>query len=293
MMSADIFLWWFSLCAVSVLNIAAWAFSARVLSRRQGTLTAEDYATRRLQLILCAGYVFGCAFRSAVPVYDVPRICLADSWLCSVIIGRTVATIAELCFAAQWALLVRQMGLSTGSSVAKTTAQAIVPLIAVAETCSWYSVLTTSNLGHVMEESIWGLCAVLLVVSLVTVWRRCNTALRPLLALWCAAGVAYVVFMFLVDVPMYWSRWLADEVSGRLYLGLAEGVLDVAQRWSVSHRWEDWQHEVTWMSLYFSIAVWFSIALVHVPAFWASTFTSRHKRQATAFPRIPERPAQS
>lgn len=293
MMSAYIFLWWFFLCAVSVLNIAAWAYSARALARRRATLTAEDYATRRLQLVLCAGYVFGCAFRSAVPVYDVPRICLADSWLCSVLIGRTVATIAELCFAAQWALLVRQMALSTGSSVAKTTAQSIVPLIAVAETCSWYSVLTTSNLGHVMEESIWGLCAVLLAVSLVAVWRRCNPAWRPLLALWCAAGVVYVAFMFLVDVPMYWSRWLADEASGRLYLGLAEGVLDVAQRWSVSHRWEDWQNEVMWMSLYFSIAVWFSIALVHVPAFRASTFASGRKWQATAFPRIPERPAQS
>ncbi|HXC39286.1 MAG TPA: hypothetical protein VN667_10095, partial [Burkholderiales bacterium] len=33
----------------------------------------------------------------------------------------------------------------------------------------------------------------------------------------------------------------------------------------VSHRWSDWKSEVTWMSLYFSVAVWLSIALVHAP----------------------------
>jgi hypothetical protein len=69
--------------------------------------------------------------------------------------------------------------------------------------------------------------------------------------------------MFYVDVPMYWSRWVADEASGRTYLTVAQGLLDVSERRIVSHRWEDWKSEVTWMSLYFSVAVWISIALIH------------------------------
>jgi hypothetical protein len=72
--------------------------------------------------------------------------------------------------------------------------------------------------------------------------------------------------MFLVDVPMYWSRWIADEANGRHYLSIAQGFLDVSNRWVVSHRWQDWQNEVPWMSLYFSVAVWFSISLIHAPA---------------------------
>ena len=72
-------------------------------------LSPEVYASRRLQLLLSAGYVFGCAFRSALPVYDVPRIALFDVWLSSVIVGRSVATFAELCFVAQWALLLREI----------------------------------------------------------------------------------------------------------------------------------------------------------------------------------------
>lgn len=263
-MSASVYWWWFFLCAVAGFNVLAWTLSAAALSRRQPALSTEEYGVRRLQLLLSAGYVLGCAFRSALPVYDVPRFVLFDTWLSSVVVGRSVATFAELCFAAQWALLMREISRATGSGVGRVTAL-VVPLIAVAELCSWYAVLTTSNLGHVFEETIWGLAAALLVTSMAWIWPRCSPLLRRMLAAWCAAGIAYVLFMFAVDVPMYWTRWLADEASGRNYLGLAQGLLDASDRWIVSHRWQDWRNEVVWMSLYFSVAVWMSIGLVHAP----------------------------
>lgn len=265
MMSIDVSSWWTLLCAVGLFNVAAWLLSAHAVTRAKAWHAVEVYSERRWQLWLSMGYVFGCAFRSFVPVYDVPRLCLFDSWLASVVVGRSVATVAELCFAAQWALLLRAEARNAGSRVGKACSSLLVPLIVVAETCSWFSVLTTSNLGHVVEESLWGLGAALLVASLVAIWPRCARRQRALLAVWCLAGVAYVVFMFMVDVPMYWSRWLADEAAGRQYLSLVEGAADVSGRWVVSHRWEDWRSEVTWMSLYFSVAVWISIALVHLP----------------------------
>lgn len=264
-MIQSVFSWWSFLCAVSAINIVAWLLSAAALKRRQTFLPSDAYAVRRMQLVLSAGYVLGCAFRSVLPVFDVPRLCLVDSWLSSVVVGRSVATIAELCFVAQWALILRETSQATGSRVGRATAAMMVPLIAIAETCSWYAVLTTSNIGHVLEETLWGVSAALLVLSLVEIWPRCAVRLRPLLALWGAAGLAYVFFMFLVDVPMYWGRWLADEASGRHYMSVAQGLLDVSSRWVVSHRVQDWQSEMVWMSLYFSVAVWLSIALIHAP----------------------------
>ena len=264
-MSIDVVWWWAALSVVALVNVSVWCWSRHALSRRQAELPDDEYALRRWLLVLSAGYVIGCAYRSFVPVFDVPRLVLFDSWLASVVVGRTVATIAELCFVAQWALLLRASSHATGSVFGLSAARVMVPLIAVAETCSWYSVLTTSNLGHVIEETLWGACAALLVVSLVHIWPRCARRMRPLLAFWCIAGLTYVTFMFVVDVPMYWSRWLADEASGRHYLSLAQGLLDVSGRWVVSHRWEDWRSEVGWMTLYFSVAVWMSIALVHAP----------------------------
>jgi len=150
--------------------------------------------------------------------------------------------------------------------VGRVVSRAVVPLIVVAEACSWYSVLTTSNLGHIAEESIWGLSAALVVVSLMSMWPLCKVDRRRVILACCVAGAAYVAFMALVDVPMYWSRWIADEATGRHYMSIAQGVRDVAARRVVSYRWADWKHEIAWMSLYFSVGVWISISLIHVPA---------------------------
>jgi hypothetical protein len=265
MMSVSVISWWYFLGAVAGFNILALILSAIALKRRSHVGSPQEYATRRVLLILSAIYVFGCAFRSAFPVYDIQRLCVVDSWLCSVMVGRAVATVAELCFVAQWALLLRGISRAAGSVVGSISSMALVPLIAIAEVCSWYSVLTTSNIGHVAEESIWGLSVALLVASLAAILPRCTAARRPLILAGCVAGSIYVAYMFLVDVPMYWSRWIADEVSGRHFMSIAQGAHDASVRWVVSHRWQDWKSEVVWMSLYFSVAVWISIALVHAP----------------------------
>lgn len=264
-MSVSIISWWYFLRTVAVFNIAVLFLSAIILKRRSQVWSPDGYSTRRVQLLLSAVYVLGCAFRSAFPVFDVPRICVVDSWLSSVVLGRAVATVAELCFVAQWALMLREISRAAGSFVGNIVSVVLVPLIAVAEACSWYSVLTTSNIGHVAEESIWGLSVALLVAGLAAILPRCTAARRPLLLACCVAGSIYVAYMFLVDVPMYWSRWIADEVSGRHYMSITQGARDASVRWVVSHSWQDWKSEVVWMSLYFSVAAWISIALVHAP----------------------------
>lgn len=259
----DVFEWWLFMCIVGGLNVAAWSISAAIVRRRQGTLpTCTSLACRR-QLVLSAMYVFGCAFRSAVPVFDVPRLTLFDVWFSSIIVGRSVATIAELCFVAQWALMLRDTAATAGSAFAGGVARSILPLIAIAEVCSWYSVLTTSNLGHVIEESLWGVSAVLVVLSLSALCPRTPMRWRPFIIAAAVAGSLYAAYMFLIDVPMYWSRWLADEAVGKQYLGLIEGLFDSAERRVVSHSWDDWRSETVWMTLYFSVAVWISICLVH------------------------------
>ncbi|MGY0193943.1 hypothetical protein ACWA7J_02595 [Leptothrix sp. BB-4] len=260
-MPIELQLWWWSLCAVSVLNLLAWTWSAL----RHADRIDPDHPHRRWQLLLSAGYVLGCAHRSFWPVFDVQRLCLFDHWLSSVAVGRSVATVAELCFAAQWALVLHRVARDTGSRPAARVARSIVPLIVVAEVCSWCAVLTTSNLGHVFEETLWGACALLFVASLLAVHRQVDGATQRRLQLWAAAGLAYALYMFTVDVPMYATRWLADEAAGHGYLSLSQGWADVTERWRVSLHWADWRSEVIWMSLYFSVAVWISIALIHAP----------------------------
>jgi hypothetical protein len=257
--------WWALLCSVSIFNVLAWGATAALAHRRSLALHPTARQAMRLQMLLSAGYVLGCAYRSAFPVYDVGRQVLVDSWLSSVVVGRSVATVAELCFAAQWALLMHGIAQASQHRPGLRVAQCVMPMIVAAELCSWHAVLTTSNLGHVFEETLWGLCAAALVASLLLVWPRCDRALRPALTAAAAIGVAYVFYMFQVDVPMYWTRWLAESQHSQVPLTLTQGLLDASHRWTVTHRWTDWQAEVVWMTLYFSVAVWLSIGLIHLP----------------------------
>jgi len=255
--------WHTLLCAIAVLNLALWALSAVAVARGQAAIPAAADIASYVQLLLAAVYVLGCAFRSVLPVYDIPRVVLVDSPLSSVMVGRSVATLAELCFAAQWALILHRAALLSHSRFVQAVSLAIVPLIVLAEGCSWYAVLTTAQRGHVVENSLWGLSAVLVVAGLLTIGPHRLADLYPPMIVWCLGGAAYIAFTFLFDVPMYWSRWVADQASGRRYLHLAEGAVDVRRRRIVSYRWADWKNEVLWMSLYFTLGVWSSVSLVY------------------------------
>jgi hypothetical protein len=265
--SLGVLVWWTALYAVSVFNIWMWRLSAAALAQRKTELEPATYLFQRRQLLLSAAYVCGCAFRSILPRADVQRFGLIDSWASSVFVGRSVATVAELCFVAQWALLLNVLAKDAKSRFGVVVSWLLVPLIVFAECCSWYGVLTTAYVGNAIEESTWALAAFLLIVSFVVLWPRCKAAFRPFVAASLVLGAAYLTFMCTVDIPMYVSRWLADEASGREYLSLRQGLWDAASRWIVTHSWDEWHSEIPWMTLYFSVGVWFSLALVHAPWF--------------------------
>jgi len=226
-------------------------------------MPVDAFARCKIQLALSAVYVLGCAFRSVLPVYDIPRLCLFDTWLSSVLVGRSVATLAELSFAAQWAVMLSGAAQSTGSSTARVVSRMILPLIATAEICSWTAVITTSNLGHILENSLWGVSGALGVAAIAAIIPRCAAERRQAMVAWCIAGALYVAFMFSLDVPTYAARWAADQAAGKHYLTLGQGLQDLTRR-HVSYCWDDWKTEVVWMSLYFTTAVWISISLVQV-----------------------------
>jgi hypothetical protein len=255
--------WHALLRAIAILNLALWALAAIAVAHGPTVNHGEADTSSRVQLLLSAVYVSGCAFRSMLPVYDIPRIVLIDSRLSSVSVGRSVATVAELCFVAQWALILHHTAALGESHFAQVISLVIVPLILLAEGFSWHAVLTTAQHGHVVENSLWGISAALVVASMLIIGPQRLAELYPPMLAWCVGGAAYVAFIFLYDVPMYRARWLADQAKGCCYLRIYQGAIDVWRRWVVSYRWEDWKSEVLWMTLYFSLGVWNSVSLVY------------------------------
>jgi hypothetical protein len=268
-------IWWLGLCTVAAINVVAWSYAARELDRRAADLPADILVTRRLVLWLSAAYVLGCGFRSVLPMIDVPRICLHDTPISRILIGRSVATLAEVCFVAQWALLLREAGAATGRRFVNQVAYTLVPLTVVAETFSWLAVLATNNLLHAIENSLWTAGAALALVAFVSLRGQVDAAGRHLLGAAIAGTAAYVVFMVLADVPMYLARWRADLAAGHQDLPLLQGLAETLQRCRVVRETSAWRQDIPWLTLYFSVAVWVSIALAHVPPLRVGTGPAR------------------
>jgi hypothetical protein len=245
------------LSLVSAANIAAWVVLYRQFQEQPpvGTYGIE------LMFLLSAAYVFGCAFRSFLPRADVQRICLFDTWLSSVVVGRSVATVAEVCFAAQWAILLHKLGTITGADTALRAAWTILPLIVLAQCLSWYAVLTRNYLANAIENSIWAVGFFIVGIALFRLLPEFDGPVRLVLAVAIAGIAGFLAFLATVDVPMYLSRWRADVAGGSKRLRPLEGLRDATTRWIVTHDLAEWRDEIAWMSLYFSGAVWASLAL--------------------------------
>jgi hypothetical protein len=282
--------WWGLLSLVSAVNIAVWFVLYRwLLEQPAGGLASASGI--QLMLLLCAGYVFGCAFRSFLPRADVQRICLFDTWLSSVMVGRTVATVAEICFAVQWAIILYQLGTMTGAETVLNIAWVIVPLILIAECFSWYAVLTTHYLYNAIENSIWAVVFFLVGVALCRLLPEFNGLVRVVFVIAITGIVCFLAFLMTVDVPMYLSRWRAEAGDGSKLLRPLEGLRDVSRRWVVTHDLAEWKDEIPWMSLYFSAAVWSSLALC--VCYSLEDQLPRYRTQATTAISLPAAPGAS
>ena len=258
-MSGFLLAWWSALCAVAVANVVAWTLSARYFLRIRPRIDAGIVRTRDLLLWLSLVYVLGCAFRSVFPMVDVPRICLHDTPVSRIFVGRLVATAAELAFALQWVLLLKEAG-------APKAARLVTPLLVAAEGFSWAAVLTQNNLWHAVENSLWTLSAIVAAIGVSTRWTRESQRGRLVILAVIACATGYVAFMLSYDVPMYLNRWLNGIPGGYQYLTPSDGLQQLLARCTVERDWAHWQEDAVWLTLYFTTAVWMSIGLSRVPS---------------------------
>jgi hypothetical protein len=186
---------------------------------------------------------------------------LFDTWLSSVMVGRSVATVAEVCFAAQWAIILHHLGTMTGADTTLNAAWVVVPLILVAQCFSWHAVLTRNYLGHAIENSIWGVAFFIVGIGLCRLLPEFDGTVRAILVIAIIGIAGFLAFLATIDVPMYLTRWRAGVANGSRSLSPLEGLRDASVRWVVTHDIAEWKDEIAWMSLYFSVAVWASLAI--------------------------------
>lgn len=250
------YLWWkfLSLAAIANVIIWLWVFAAHT----------EPANFTRLQLALSGIYVLVCAFRSFYPRIDLERYCLIDSPLSSIVLGRSLATIAELAFTAQCALLLYALGRYIESPMIIVAAYSVVPIIVLAQISCWYATLSLNHFWHGVEEVIWVLMLVVVTASFIEGFWLLDGFLQAVMMIGAVASLVAIYIMLFVDVPMYLKRTRKARRKGRKYLDLIGGMRDAWNRREQTGAWKVWKHEVVWISTYFTVGVWLSIGMVFV-----------------------------
>ena len=244
-------LWLGFLAALAGFNGAIWIWIAH---------SALHTPYVQIQLLLSGVYVGVCGFRSLFPRVDVERVCVWDTWLSAILLGRTAATIAELCFALQCALFVHRLSDIIGMPLLALEARLFLPLAILAELLCWHAVLSLNHFGHAMEESLWALLMLLLSATFATAALAVTSPLRVMLIVGFMVYALGAGLTMAYDVTMYIRRWQLHAGGSRLTL--ATGLRDSRHRRHPIFAWEIWREEAPWMTLYFSIGVWTSLAMV-------------------------------
>ena len=161
-----------------------------------------------------------------------------------------MATVAELAFVAQWALLMHEAG-------ARRAALLVFGLIVAAEALSWLAVLARNDLFHAAENATLDACG---GASRWDSLRR-DRFRRPSCWRRRRAPRRMSVFMVVYVVPMYVERWRAGNDS----LALAAGLRSVLAPCMIERDWALWRRDALWLTPYFTVCVWFSLALAFVP----------------------------
>ena len=250
------FIWWKFLCVIAVVNIAVWLWAVAI----RPEMGEFSYA----QPILSGCYVLVCAFRSFFPRIDLERYCLIDSPLSSIALGRSLATLAEICFSIQCALLINGLGSYLDSVIMIAISWSLVPIIVLAQFCCWRAALTLNHFWHGMEEMLWVVMSALSAACFIAGMLLLDGWLRVLMGVGIISclGAAYV--MMFVDIPMYFDRCRDRSGSQYRYLEIAEGLKDVASRRIQTSDWGVWKQEVLWISAYFTFGVWLSIGMIFI-----------------------------
>ncbi len=249
--------WWRVLCTIAALNVGLW-----VALWALGPGTGVNAG---LQLMLSGVYVAVCAYRSVLPRIDLERLVVVDTRLSSIFLGRAAATVAEVCFGLQLGLLVHQLGVQAGIPWVQTAAWAVPAFLLVAQGFCWHSVLTLNHITQAVESMLWAagfswMAALLAVIALDT-----SGWVRTLAVLGIVASLAFVAYVLLVDAPMYWRRYCDGRARGQAYLSLGQGAHDAWHRRVPSLSWSAWRADALWLTPYFSIGAWISMAIVCVP----------------------------
>ena len=261
--------WNQGLTLVSVINIfiiTYYYFSKHNLNKFSKKLT-----------ILVMIYTYVCAIRGIYPRIEDSGLCAYDNTISKPIIGRTLATVAELSFAMFFVLLTKtflkdifKINNNTNLLGLKKINNVLFPLIILAQIFCWIGSITKDTQWNALEESLWAIFALVKVViysiMYYNIYKISNNKLTnsikllkmliPFIVIFMSV---YFIYMVCIDVPLYIKK--SKNYKGKLN-SLFQGLKELSLCRVVTFSYKKWKNEIPWLTSYFTLAVWFAIFML-------------------------------
>jgi len=248
--------WWRALCILAGANVGLWLIAWYV--------GPGGSAYANWHLGLSGVYVMVCAYRSVLPRIDLERRVLVDSPLSSIMLGRTAATVAEICFAAQLGLGVHQLAGEANLPMVQTAAWGIPVFMTLAQAFCWHSVLTLNHITQAVESLLWAAGFSMTAVLLAVVAGHSGGWVQGVAIAGVVGSLGFITYVLTIDAPMYLRRYRQCRAQGQCYLDLSSGARDALYRRVPSRQWAAWKEDALWLTPYFSLGAWVSLGLVWV-----------------------------
>tara|TARA_B100000941_G_C28445448_1_gene522037 strand:- start:312 stop:1163 length:852 start_codon:yes stop_codon:yes gene_type:complete len=268
--------WWYRISTITILNFLV----LYELSKNQ-VFQDDSYF-----ISLIGIYLFVSIFRSYYPKKEVEKVCLYDHFMSKPVVGRTIATIAEISLILALIHIFKEISFDIYqmNTNINFVLNITLILIIVAQISCWMSVITEHFLFNLVEESLWTITfTIYTIISAINFYNitESNPKLNHI-SLFCKLSIplfiTYVLYMLLIDLPLYSKKWNTidknkdkritwNEFYNDIHKHLAENslyqkIMKITNCSKFETSWEEWSDEVPWMIGYFVIIGWVLIILV-------------------------------
>ena len=255
-------LWNIGIGVISIFNIIAILYyyftNYKSLSLRQINMS-----------FLVIIYVIVCAVRSIWPRVDGKYLCCYDNFISTPLVGRILATMAEISFGLFIIMVSNDIIKSLnfeGSEWILVINTGLVFMITVAQIFCWVGIVTKDPSYNAIEESLWtvfGLSNFLIYFYVFTKLGNSKNSnslrVKKIIPLILFGTLCYVTFMVVRDVPMYIKN--AKNYKGK-YNNLTDGIKKLSKCIEVTHSYKRWKEDIPWLTGYFTVTVWCSILIL-------------------------------
>lgn len=231
-----------------------------------------------LYFILLANAIIFTGIRGLYPVSEGERKCMYNS--IPPIVTRTCATIAEISLGA----LIMFMTINILIHIQKNNKSKkslfenlekisyffiFVPVIANMN--CWMGVSTKLNLFNSIEESLWTIYAIFLLIVYLLILKNVNNKISKynLIKYTCLIGsillFCYIIYMIFLDVPMYLKNYLYIIEDSKIEK-VNTGIKNMFKCNILTKKYSDWNNEILWMSSYFISLMFLLFAIYYINA---------------------------